>query len=83
MKFCKTKDMKSLENENWKANSQKYLKELQAFLDKAENIENEELRKEVIFQMLKCDNELTLLAEEMFEKYKFDREKSLKVLTQN
>ncbi|MBQ3145008.1 MAG: hypothetical protein IJB90_00150 [Clostridia bacterium] len=78
MKFRKTKDMKSLENENWKANSQKYLKELQAFLDKAENIENEELRKEVIFQMLKCDNELTLLAEEMFEKYKSDREKSLK-----
>lgn len=70
--------MKSLENENWKAKSQKYLKELQAFLDKAENIENEELRKEVIFQMLKCDNELTLFAEEMFEKYKFDREKSLK-----
>ena len=70
--------MKSLENENWKAKSQKYLKELQAFLDKAENIENEELRKEVIFQMLKCDNELTLFAEEMFEKYKSDREKSLK-----
>ena len=27
MKFCKTKDMKSLENENWKANSQKSLKD--------------------------------------------------------
>ena len=78
MIFCKTKDMKNLENENWKANSQKYLKELQAFLDKAENIENEELRKEIIFQMLKCDNELTLLAEEMFEKYKSDIEKSLR-----
>ena len=70
--------MKSLNNENWKANSSKYLKELQSFLDKAENIENEELRKEIIFQMLKCDNELTLLAEEMFEKYKSDKEKSLK-----
>ena len=70
--------MRRLKNENWKANSQKYLKELQAFLDKAENIENEELRKELIFQMLKCDNELTLLAEELFEKYKFDKEKSLK-----
>ena len=78
MKNCKTKDMKNLSNENWKANSQKYLKELQSFLDKAENIENEELRKEVIFQMLKCDNELTLLAEEMFEKYKSDTEKSWK-----
>lgn len=78
MKYCKTKDMKNVNNENWKANSQKYLKELQAFLDKAENIENEELRKEVIFQMLKCDKELTNLAEEIFEKYKSDREKFVK-----
>lgn len=72
----KTKNMENLEKRNWKANGQKYLKELQAFLDKAENIENEEIRKEIIFQMLKCDNELTLLAEEMFNKYK--KEKSLK-----
>ncbi len=69
MIICKTKDMKKIENENWKANSQKYLKELQTFLDKAENIQNEELRKEIIFQMLKCDNELTILAEEMFNSY--------------
>lgn len=74
----KTKDMEKIEYENWKANGQKYLRELQAFLDKVENIENEELRKEIIFQMLKCDNELTVLAETMFEKYKSDREKSLK-----
>ena len=78
MKFRKNKDMKNVENKNWKANGPKNLKELQAFLDKAENIENEELRKEVIFQMLKCDNELTLLAEEMFKKYKTERQKSLK-----
>ena len=68
MKFCKTKNMKKIENENWKANSPKYLKELQMFLDKAENIQNEELRKDIIFQMLKCDKELTILAEEMFNK---------------
>jgi len=76
MIFRKTKDMEKLENRNWKANGQKYLKELQAFLDKAEAIENEEIRKEIIFQMLKCDNELTLLAESIFDKYK--KEKSLK-----
>ena len=76
MNFRETKDMEKIENRNWKANGQKYLKELQAFLDKAENIENEEIRKEIIFQMLKCDNELTLLAEEIFNKYK--KEKSLK-----
>ena len=76
MNFRETKYMERIENKNWKANGQKYLKELQAFLDKAENIENEEIRKEVIFQMLKCDNELTLLAESIFNIYK--KEKSLK-----
>lgn len=74
--FRKNKIMENIEKRNWKANGQKYLKELQAFLDKAENIENEEMRKEIIFQMLKCDNELTLLAESIFNKYK--KEKSLK-----
>lgn len=69
MIICKTNIMKKIKNKNWKANSQKYLKELQAFLDKAENIQDEELRKEIIFQMLKCDNELTILAEEMFNMY--------------
>ena len=69
MKLCNTNNMKKIENENWKQVSPKYLKELQAFLDKAESIQNEELRKEIIFQMLKCDQELTILAEEMFAKY--------------
>lgn len=67
MILIKTKDMKKLENKSWKADGQKYLKELQAFLDKAENIEDEELKKDIIFQMLKCDNELTILAEKKFE----------------
>lgn len=77
MKFRQNKDMENFKNKNWKSNSQKYLKELQAFLDKAENIQDEELKKEIIFQMLKCDNELTILAEEMFEKCKAKSEKSL------
>lgn len=76
MIFCKNKSMKKIENENWKASSQKYLKELQAFLDKAENIQNEELKKEIIFQMLKCDNELTNLAEEMFKSMVYREKKS-------
>lgn len=49
-------------NEDWKKESKEYLKELQKFLDKAENIENQELRNEIIIQMLKCDDELTKLA---------------------
>lgn len=77
MILIKTKDMKKIE-ENWKASGQKYLKELQTFLDKAENIENEELKKEIIFQMLKCDKELTLLAEKKFKEYKVEKEENLK-----
>lgn len=81
MILSKTKDMEKIEGlkkENWKANSQKYLKELQAFLDKAENIQNEELKKEIIFQMLKCDNELTILAEEKFKDFYLQGKNSLK-----
>lgn len=81
MILSKTKDMEkieSLKKENWKANSQKYLKELQAFLDKAENIQDEDLKKEIIFQMLKCDNELTILAEERFKKFYLQGKNSLK-----
>ena len=54
---------------NWKIQSKEYLTELQKFLDKVENIENEDLRKEIIIQMLRCDEELTKIAEEKFEEY--------------
>lgn len=76
MNLRKNKNMENLKDGEWKSNSKKYLKELQAFLDKAERIENEEIRKEIIFQMLKCDNELTVFAEKIFKKLK--EEKSLK-----
>ena len=69
MKKSKNNSMKKNENENWKLSNPKYLKELQSFLDKAENIQDEELRKEIIFQMLKCDKELTITAEEKFDQY--------------
>ena len=55
---------------NWKNRSEKYLLELECFLDKAQSIKDEGLRKEIIIQMLKCDKELTNLAEKIFiEKY--------------
>ena len=74
-KNMKKIEKNKLENKNWKSDSQSYLKELQLFLDKAENIQGEELRKEIIFQMLKCDKELTNLAEKMFEEcYKKGKE---------
>ena len=56
----------STENNNWKNKDKKYLFELQKFLDLTENIKNEELRKEIVAQMLKCDKRITQLAAEIF-----------------
>ncbi len=50
--------------ENIKIKDEKYLEELQRFLDLADNISNEDLKKRMIYQMLKCDKVLT----EIFEK---------------
>ena len=54
---------------SWKNKNPIYLCEIQKFLDKAENIENEELKKDIINQMLRCDQTLTRLSHEMFEYY--------------
>lgn len=51
---------------DWKKISKEYLKELQKFLDIADNIKEEELRREIINQMLRCDNVLTQFAEQWF-----------------
>ena len=67
IKKINNKDMKI--KEDWKKENKIYLRELQKFLDKAENIENEELKNEIIIQMLKCDEQLTKMAEEQFKSY--------------
>ncbi len=58
---------RTIENSDWKNKDEKYLFELQKFLDITENITDEDLRKEVIAQMLKCDKRVTQLAETIFE----------------
>lgn len=64
----KIKYMKNIENNReWKEKNKKYLKELQNFWDKADNIADELLRQKVIEQMLRCDDTLTKLAEEKFK----------------
>ena len=60
-------------NEEWKKNNKKYLNEIQKFLDKAGNIENEELRRDIIIQMLKCDEELTKAEEAKFKSYEQEK----------
>lgn len=71
MKFIK-KDLNEQYNSNreWKEKNQKYLDQLQKFLDATDSIKDENLRKHIIAQMLKCDLILTELAEKEIQKEK-------------
>ena len=68
-----TKDNNS-SNCDWKEKNKKYLNQVQRFLDAADSIEREEIRKNVITQMLKCDQILTQLAQNEIKKYKLKDE---------
>lgn len=57
-----------MNNIDWKEKNDEYLYYLQKFLDIAENIKNEDLKKDIIKAMLKCDEILTKLAEQQIEK---------------
>ncbi|MFR2570679.1 MAG: hypothetical protein ACLS90_03115 [Clostridia bacterium] len=63
----------NLENTSWKNKNEKYLFELQKFLDITENVDNDELRKDIVAQMLRCDKRLTQIAEEVFVKIKVEK----------
>lgn len=47
----------------WKEKNSEYISELEKFFDIADNIENEKLKLDIIYQMLKCDEILTKIAE--------------------
>ena len=64
------KDGQNTKESQWKNQDEIYLFELQKFLDVVENVEDEELRKEIIAQMLKCDKRITQLAEKIFQELK-------------
>ena len=57
-------------NIDWKEKNKKYINAVQLFLDKAENIKEEELKTEIVGQMLRCDNILTEIAIQEINKYK-------------
>ena len=63
-------DKNILEENKWKNKNSQYLFELQKFLDLADNIEDENLRKLIISQMIKCDKCLTNIAEKMINEAK-------------
>lgn len=54
---------------SWKTQNDTYLCEIQKFLDKVDNIENEALKQDIINQMLRCDYVLTNLSQNMFDFY--------------
>lgn len=56
-----------MNNRDWKEKDKEYLRFIQKFLDLSDNIENKELKDEVIRAMLMCDERLTQLAELEFE----------------
>jgi hypothetical protein len=58
----------------WKNKNQQYLFELQKFLDLVDNVEDEELKKQIIGQMLKCDRCVTKIAEDIFLEKKINKE---------
>lgn len=60
-------DKKLIEKSRWKNEDKQYLFELQKFLDLADNIEDENLRKLIISQMLRCDRHVTYIAENIFK----------------
>lgn len=57
-----------LKENKWKNKNSQYLFELQKFLDLADNIKDSDLRKIIIYQMLRCDKCITNLANEEFKK---------------
>lgn len=54
------------ENRQWKEENDKYLEELQLFFDIVDRITDTHLKQKIVSQMLRCDNILTEIAEEMF-----------------
>lgn len=60
---------RNIDNRDWKEKNKIYLKELQNFFDKADNIEDNNLKQKIIGQMLKCDDILTKIAESRFEEF--------------
>ena len=57
--------MKNANNQHiWKTTNEKYLFELQKFLDLLDNVKEEKLRNELIYQLNRFDKLITEIAEQ-------------------
>lgn len=66
-KLEKDEIKKNIYSRDWKEKNDDYLKALERFFDITDNIEDENLRMDIIYKMLKCDEILTKLAENTFK----------------
>lgn len=66
--FSKKEIEKRIYSRDWKEKNENYLRELEKFLDITDNVRDEKLKLDIIYQMLKCDEMLTKIAEEKMEK---------------
>lgn len=65
IKVNSEKNIEEIDRE-WKEKNKNYLKELQIFFDRVDNIKDKDLRQSILSQMLICDEILTKIAEEKF-----------------
>ena len=68
------KDKQFVNNRAWKEKNEKYLTNLQKFLDATDSIKDEELQRHIIGRMLKCDLVLTEIAENEIQKAKENKQ---------
>ena len=61
-------------NRGWKEKNEKYLTNLQKFLDATDSIKDKELQRHIIGRMLKCDLVLTEIAEIEIQKAKENKQ---------
>ena len=59
---------KTIEEQIWKNKNEKYLFELQKLIDLVDNIEDKEMQKILINQILRCEKVLTTVFEETLKK---------------
>lgn len=51
-----------------KKNDKLYIKELQIFLDKVDNIKDDELKSQILYQMHRCEERIILMCKELINK---------------
>lgn len=67
IRFNKEENKQKIYSRDWKEKNDEYLQALQKFFDITDNIEDENLRMEILYKMLICDEILTKLAEKNFK----------------